>query len=93
MANSTKASKTHATAADSILQVGMEIIGVGIVAFAAGSNDEMGKIIVWIMLGLWLIWLMNNPGIQGTITKFVGSFSPAPAANAAGQALGNLKFK
>lgn len=92
--NSTKANQTEADAAKAILQVGVEILGVGIVSFAAGSNDELGKVIVWIMLGLWMIWLINNPSIGNTIGKFLGNQTPGQGATALGQAaknVGNIK--
>ena len=91
--NSTKAGQTQADAAKAILQVGVEFLGVGIVSFAAGSNDELGKVIVWIMLGLWVIWLMNNPAIGDSISHFLGNMTPAAGATALGQATKNIKIQ
>lgn len=80
---SAKADATLATASKTVLQVGVELIGVGIVSFAAGTNDELGKVIVWIMLGLWVIWIMNNPSVQLAVK---GYYERGTAAFALGQA-------
>lgn len=80
---SAKADATMSNATHAFLQVGVELIGVGIVSFAAGTNDELGKVIVWIMLGLWAIWLMNNPSVQLAIK---GYYERGTAGFALGQA-------
>lgn len=88
---SSKATKGTSDASRAILFTGVEILGVGILAFVAGTNDEVGKVIVWIMVGLWFIWLINNPAIGETISRFMGSMNPNFASQA-GAALGNLKL-
>lgn len=89
--NSTKASQTEADAAKAILEIGIELLGVGIVAFAAGTSDEMGKLLVWVMLGLWVIWLANNPAVGNTIKTFMSSQN-SPGATALGSITKNTKI-
>lgn len=67
---SSKATQTQQEATAAILKLGVEFAGLIILAVAAGSNDELGRLIVIILLGLWAIWLMNNP-VGGTISNLL----------------------
>ena len=49
-------------AGNSLLTVGAELLGVGLLALVAGINDQAGKLIVMIMVGFWLIYLVG-PGV------------------------------
>ena len=67
---------TGATAA--ILDVSVEVVGVGLLALLAGASDDMGKIVVMFMAGLWCVFIIANPAI---IQK-IAAFPEAAAQNA-----------
>jgi hypothetical protein len=45
------------------LVVGVELLGVGLFTLLAGASDDAGNIVIIFMLGLWLIYLVTNPGV------------------------------
>lgn len=57
---------------NSLLTIGAELLGVGLLALVAGINDQTGKIIVMIMTGFWLIYLVG-PG-SAEIAKLGADF-------------------
>jgi hypothetical protein len=46
-----------------ILSVGVELLGVGLLAVLAGASDQAGNIVVLFMIGLWLIWMVSDPTV------------------------------
>jgi hypothetical protein len=64
-----------ASSSDVILDTATEIVGVGLLAILAGANDDVGKLIVMFMVGLWAVFMVSNPGIVAKIASF-----PANAA-------------
>lgn len=58
---------------NTLLAVGAELLGVGLLTLVAGISDETGKIIVMIMAGFWLIYLVG-PGAP-EIAKLGSDFS------------------
>jgi hypothetical protein len=50
------------SSSDAILIVGVELLGVGLLTLLAGASDDAGNIVVVFMLGLWLIYMVTNPG-------------------------------
>lgn len=59
-----------ATASNSILTVATEVVGVGLLAVLAGSNDDIGKLLVVFMVGLWAVFMIANPAIIAKIASF-----------------------
>jgi Ca2+/Na+ antiporter len=57
---------------DSILTISVEIIGVGLLALLAGADDDMGKLLVVFMAGLWAVFMITNPQIVAKIASFPG---------------------
>jgi hypothetical protein len=69
----TTAPKTPAATAGSsnaILDTAVEVVGVGLLAILAGANDDVGKLIVMFMVGLWCVFLVTNPSIVAKIASF-----------------------
>lgn len=52
-----------------ILTVGIEIIGVGLMAAVAGTNDQLGSVIVLLMVGFFILFLVNNPIIGTSLSN------------------------
>lgn len=63
---------------NTILAVGVELLGVGLLSLLAGASNEAGSIVVIFMLGLWLIFLITD-------SRVVAGFGNA-LANVANQA-------
>jgi hypothetical protein len=55
---------------DVVVTTAFELIGVGLMALLAGASDQMGTIIVILMVGFLIGWLLLN---TGTLTKWVGN--------------------
>ena len=53
---------------DVVVTTAFELIGVGLLALLAGVNDQMGTIVIIIMVGFLLGWLLFN---SGTLEKWV----------------------
>jgi hypothetical protein len=53
-----------------IVELTVELIGVGLVTLLAGSNPQMGKVCVIVMSGFLLGWLLaNTTTLQGWLKK------------------------
>lgn len=52
-----------ASSSDTLLMVGVEILGVGLLTLLAGASDEAGNIVVIFMIGLWLIWMISDSSV------------------------------
>jgi hypothetical protein len=46
-----------------ILAVGVELLGVGLLTVLAGASDEAGNVVLIFMIGLWLIWMISDAGV------------------------------
>lgn len=53
-----------------VLQVAVEVVGVGLIAILAGSSDDAGKLCVMFMVGLWGVFMISNPSIIQKIASF-----------------------
>jgi hypothetical protein len=58
------------SASNSILTVATEIVGVGLLALLAGSNEDVGKLVVVFMVGLWAVFMVTNPAVIAKIASF-----------------------
>lgn len=50
---------------DIVVTSAVELIGVGLLALLAGTNDQMGTVCVIIMVGFLLGWLLANTTLLG----------------------------
>jgi hypothetical protein len=57
------AKATAQPGADIVATTAFELIGVGLLALLAGTNDRVGNIIIIIMVGWLLIWAMAHTGL------------------------------
>lgn len=48
----------------------VQLIGVSLLTLLAGTSDQMGKVVILVMVGFLLGWLLlNTPTLQGWIKK------------------------
>jgi hypothetical protein len=59
-----------AQAPDPLLTVSVEIVGVGLLALLAGASNDVGKLIVVFMAGLWAVFIVTNPAVIARIAAF-----------------------
>lgn len=50
------------TGSDIVTTTAFELIGVGLMALLAGVNDQVGSIVVLVMVGFLLGWLLVHSG-------------------------------
>lgn len=55
-------------ATDVILALIVEMVGLGVVTVVAGISDDAGTTVVIVMMGLWLLFLINHKGVQTWLT-------------------------
>jgi hypothetical protein len=55
---------------DVVVTTAVELIGVGLLALLAGASDQLGTIIVIVMVGFLVGWMLLN---SGTLAKWVGN--------------------
>lgn len=55
---------------DVVVTTAFELIGVGLMTLLAGANDQMGTIVVIVMVGFLIGWLLIN---TGTLSKWVSN--------------------
>ena len=55
---------------DVVTTTAFELIGVGLLALLAGTSDQMGTIVVIVMVGFLLGWLLLN---SGTLSRWVSN--------------------
>lgn len=66
MATTTKAQPGN----DIVVTVAVELIGVGLLALLAGANDQLGSVIVIVMVGFLVGWcLINVTKLQSIVGK------------------------
>jgi hypothetical protein len=62
-----------ATGSDIITTTAFELIGVGLMALLASTNDQMGTIVVIVMIGFALAWALSHTGFM---EKYLGKPEP-----------------
>jgi len=60
---------------DIVVTTAFELIGVALLALLASANEQLGKIVIILMVGFALIWAMANTGF---LERWLGK--PAPLA-------------
>jgi hypothetical protein len=61
------------TQGEGILALAFEAVAVGIITLIAGINDDMGKAMVTVMVGIWLIYMMTNNAVISSLGNFVST--------------------
>lgn len=52
-----------------VLALIVEGVGLGVITLLAGISDDVGTIMVVFVIGVWLLWLVNHPGVQSYVTN------------------------
>jgi uncharacterized membrane protein len=64
------AAKKAQTGNDVVITTAVELIGVSLLALLAGANNNLGSVIVIIMVGFLIGWLLlNTSKLQGWVAK------------------------
>ena len=69
-AQTTAAQKSEQPGYDVVVTTAFELIGVGLMTLLAGASDNMGSIVVIVMVGFLIGWLILN---TGTLAKWVSN--------------------
>lgn len=56
----TTSSKQNQPGYDTVVTTAFALIGVGLLALLAGINDQVGKIVVILMVGFAIAWALAN---------------------------------
>jgi hypothetical protein len=64
-----------AATGEGILALAFEAIAVGLMTLIAGINDDMGKAMVFVMAGLWIIYMITNSAVITTMGNFVSTIT------------------
>jgi hypothetical protein len=59
--------------ANTVLLVGTELAAVGIFTLVAGASDDVGSIMVLVMIGLWLIYMVSDSKVITGISNAIGN--------------------
>lgn len=63
MIMATKKKPQRQPASEAILMLALELLAVGLFTIIAGTNDDMGTLVILFMLGMWLIYLVSNAAV------------------------------
>jgi hypothetical protein len=55
---------------DVVVTTAFELIAIGLLALLAGISDQVGRIVVIVMVGFLIGWLLLN---SATLSKWVGN--------------------
>jgi hypothetical protein len=61
--------------ANTVLVVGTELAAVGVFTLIAGASDDMGSVMVLIMIGLWLIYMVSDSKVITGISNAIGNIA------------------
>ena len=54
---------------DIVVTTAVELIGLSLLTLLAGTNDQMGSIVVIVMVGFAIAWALANTGV---LQKYLG---------------------
>lgn len=66
----TTTAKSNQPGYDIVATTAFELVGVGLLALLAGTNDNLGRVIIVIMAGWIVLWLLSH---TTTLTKRFGT--------------------
>jgi hypothetical protein len=55
-----KKAKKRAADSEALVQLALELLAVSLFTLIAGASNEMGTLVVLFMVGMWLIYLIEN---------------------------------
>lgn len=62
---------TRAPDSSALLHVSLQLLAVGLFTIIAGTNDEMGTLVILFMVGMWLMYLIQNSAVVGGLEKMM----------------------
>jgi len=64
-----KSTKKRANDSEALVQLALELLAVALFTLIAGASDEVGKLVVIFMTGLWMIYLIENSKLIAGLEK------------------------
>lgn len=55
-----KADSDRPVGSDALLQLALELLAVAVFTLIAGASNEIGSLVVIFMVGMWMIYLIEN---------------------------------
>lgn len=62
----------------SLLELAMELAGVGAMMLIAGASDDAGTMMIIIMMGFWLIFLISQSGVVKNMVSALSAMALNP---------------
>lgn len=59
------------------LALGLELVFAGIVIALAGASDEMGRVVNFFLVGLWLVFMVAHPEVFARINESISAAARA----------------
>ncbi len=63
------ATKKRANDSEALVQLALELLAVALFTLMAGAGDEMGTLVVLFMVGMWMIYLIQNSKVIAGLEK------------------------
>ena len=67
MASTKKSSQP--VGSDALIQLGLELLAVSLFTLIAGASNEVGTLVLLFMVGMWMIYLIENSKIIAGLEK------------------------
>lgn len=64
-----KAAPDRPVGSEALIQLGLELLAVSLFTLLAGASDEVGKLVVIFMVGMWMIYLIENSKVIAGLEK------------------------
>jgi hypothetical protein len=78
-ASSSSAAKATAGSGSALLTIGVELGAVGVFALIADSGDQAASIMLIVMLGLWILWAIQNSGVLSGFSNVLSNVAGGTA--------------
>lgn len=63
----------RAANSEALVQLAFELLAVGLFTLMAGASNEMGTLVIIFMIGLWLIYLIQNATVIAALERAMES--------------------
>lgn len=63
------AKKKRAADSEVIVQLALELLAVSLFTLLAGASNEVGTLVVLFMVGMWMIYLIQNSKVIAGLEK------------------------
>lgn len=60
---------TQPKGSEALIQLGLELLAVSLFTLIAGASNEVGTLVVLFMVGMWMIYLIENSKLIAGLEK------------------------